>query len=305
MKLNRSINLLAAGGLLTIATVTAPPAHADDWVTVNPDGSTTRTQIKNQGGVNTFSTAKPNPYGLTAPELVELPDSNPALRVGDVVDSEALNADVEELVGATSTPRVGRAATSQRVRRDSTVSVGRGYGYGDGGGRSGNRRTSRRFYSPENPSPYYPSTGYSPYGYPNVYTYPNYGNTYVLPAPVYSGPLGPSPFPGVTPPWITTIPLGTTATPHHHHHHSPGYGYPATQYPPAQYPLPQYPQVGYPAGTVVVPGSYYPYGTGYGTNTQSFGTFSYSNGGIGITIGGGRTTTSTTTTIHGNGVFGR
>jgi len=197
MKRQRTRTVFLLFSVLSISSVL--PGRADTWVTVNPDGSVTRTTVTTATGPGANTPAQHYAPGQPLP-----------------------------------------VAPGQSRTNLST------YGY------SVNPYPSGGYYYPGQYSPYYPQPYYPPAPIYNQYYYP--------PAQAYSGPLHPVPY--GTPPWITSIPLGT-------HYYPPGYAQPCS-----------------------VCRHYQCHGHRSGVN----GSVSIGGGGVSVTINGGRHRTSTRTT---------
>jgi hypothetical protein len=210
MKKQRAQTVFLLFSVLSLSSVL--PGQADTWVTVNPDGSVTRTTVTTGSGPAT-----------------NVPASNYA-------------------------PGQNVVATPSGTRNKVTT---RGYSVSPypNGGYAYPGQYSQPYYPPA----YYPQPYYPPAPIYNQYYYP--------PAQAYSGPLHPVPS-YATPPWITSIPLGTTYS-------TPGYpGYYNSCQPCAVCRC-------YPCRC-----------SSYG----AYGNFSIGGSGVTITIGGGRQRTTTTTT---------
>lgn len=276
----------------TICALTAlsSPVNAASWVTVNPDGSVTRTEVQ-----SSYDDAAPQDQStLNGLPTLPLPTSQLPHTPADAMTYQASRGNSQRVANGKITVKNGKAV-------DHTA----GYYYPGA-------------YPAPQPYPnypYYPGYANLPGGY--------YSGTYTTttPGPVYSGPITGPGRPGNTPPWITSIPLGGTSTTYSGYYPSPylppcppapvyvpsypAYpGYPTYGQPTYGYPPYGQPTYGYPSYP-----RYPTYGT-YGANTSTYGQISVGNGRFNVTIGGSRSTSgypynSTQTTTQTTTVFGR
>jgi len=275
----------------TICALTAlsSPVNAASWVTVNPDGSVTRTEVQSP-----YDDAAPQDQStLNGLPTLPLPTSQLPNTPADAMTYQASRGNSQRVANGKITAKNGKAV-------DHTA----GYYYPGA-------------YPAPQPYPnypYYPGYAPAPGGY--------YGGTYTTttPAPAYSGPIGP---PGSRGAWINVIPLGGTVTTYNGYHTpsylppcppAPGYAPPYPGYP--AYGQPVYGQPAYNCPPYGQPTYGYPsyppyptYGT-YGANTSTYGQVSVGNGRFNVTIGGSRSTSgypynSTQTTTQTTTVFGR
>lgn len=212
MKKQRAKTVFLLFSVLSISSVL--PGRADTWVTVNPDGSVTRTTVKSGSG-----------------PAVNVPARNYA---------------------------PGQPVATPPNQTRNTVST---YGYS-----VPPYPSAGSVYPGQYPQPYYPPGYYPQPYYPPA---PIYNQYYYPPAQAYSGPLHPVPS-YATPPWITSVPLGTTT------YYGPTYPY-------------GYGASCQPCGVC----GCYPCRCSHRGSSSSF---SIGAGGVNITIRGNRQRTTTTTT---------
>jgi hypothetical protein len=184
-------------------TALASPSQAQGWVTVNPDGSVTRTEVVAPDKIKQQST----PGVFPAAPGASKPSSQSTLGALSAGQSHNLNGFNNKSNGTTII-----------------------------NGTSKDHRRRRGGHRPQ----HHPAPGY--YAYPAP-AYPGYyGQYYSYPAPSYSGPIAPPNLPHERPAWITSIPLGGTyygPAPTYPHYPAPSYpAYPAPSYP--YYPAPGY-----------------------------------------------------------------
>jgi hypothetical protein len=257
------------------------PVRAD-WTTVRADGTVVTTPS------NSRTQSEALPEDEYASESFDGPD---AQRRAAPLTRRSRDESAREERGERNTRSASRARR-QGQEREVTVNINVAPNYGSVPGAGGYNAYGGWAA---------PNYGYYPYP-----TYPG-SQTIVVPPVAYSGPIAPPALPWVTPPWITSIPLGTTVITspghghscssqcgHHAGHHGRGY---AGNYhnPHSGYPYPAgnygFPSAGYPIGGYPI-GGYSPYPNG--TSTHSYGGITMGRGGVSVSIGGSRTTSSTT-----------
>ncbi len=266
---------------LAFTAALAPATRADFSVTVNPDGTITRTEAtastdkdKDKKDKEKKEKTVVDPTGshsklprMAPPQPGQISWSQSIRRDSGTTNGETTTTETKRPVATEKVYVNGRLFSSREIEANRLGCSPHTYSYGQ--------------YYPATPGYYYPSTP--------AYSYPEVPYSVQLPTP-----LGPAS------PWITSIP-GPPAPAPRYYCPPPVYA-PACPPPVGYYPsYPAYPT--YPA----YPGYYnpYPYGYGYGgtggvysSSSGTYGSFSIGTGGVHVSIGGSRQTTSTS-------VFGR
>jgi len=279
---------------LALTAALAPASRADYWLTINPDGTVTRTEIAAPPQADKEKDTEKKPEQATDKTSDKIGDKT----AGQTSITTAAAAARASRIPATSyskgmgmiSPGPGTAAARGQLDANGQLINSRQRDEG----RLSTRTNSYGQYYPAHPG-YYP-------GYPSYPAYPSYPSYPAYPG--YQQPYNhqlPTPL-GSSSPWITSIPGPLIVQTPGYYCPPPAYG-PAYPPPVVHYPQPYQTYPAYPSYPGYNP---YPYGypgTGSVYSNSTYGSFSLGSGGARVSIGGSRQTTTTTTTT--SGIFGR
>ena len=271
-------------------TTLASPVRAASWVTVNPDGSVTHTEVQTpfedapQDDQSTLNGLPTSPLPRT-----QLPTTP---------------AEMATYQGTRKTNRSPGVPNGVVILNNGAVHT-----HVAGCYHPGTYTLSCHASRPHPAYPTYPGYANAPGGY--------YGGTYTTttPGPAYSIPLPGPGYLGNSTPWITNIPLGSATTtyvgnypPRYPNYYPPAYCPPAyvPPCPPAPVCAPAYPTYGYPTyGQPTYGYPSYPSYPTYGNSSTTYGQVSIGRGGFNVTIGGSRTSVPTYSSTQTTTIFGR
>jgi len=281
MKTTRLETTLIATAVCAL-TALSSPANSASWVTVNPDGSVTHTEVQTP-----FEDA---PYN----------------------DQSTLNGVPTSPLPTTQLPTNPAEMLTYQGRRKTN----RSHGVPNGVVTPRNSISHTHIAGCYQPGTY-TLTCHAGLPYPAYPSYPGYANapggyfggtyTTTTPGPAYGIPLEGPGYLGNRPPYITNIPLGSTTTTYYGNY-PPAYPnpYPPSYCPPAPVCVPTYPTYGYPAyGQPTYGYPSYPSYPAYGNSSTTYGQVSIGRGGVNVTIGGSRSTSPSYSSTQTTTIFGR